>query len=158
MDDLEPVVGLSVGEREPTHWKAWLRASQPVLQGPQAPNTLTGSQWDHMFMNGPGSPATIASLAIRWRSSVLLVKLRLAHRHAFLGLDPSGSSALAWEFPTGTRENASIWAVLCGVLIEGRPGSVPLPGALTAAGDQQAARWIRPAAESGSACGCGGRG
>ena len=30
----------------------------------------------------------------------------------------------------GTRENASIWAVLCGVLIvEGRPGSVPVPGA-----------------------------
>jgi hypothetical protein len=25
-------------------------------------------------MSGPGSPATIASLAIRWRSSVLVVK------------------------------------------------------------------------------------
>ena len=55
----------------------------------------------------------------------------------------------------GTRENASIWAVLCGVLIvEGRPGSVPVPGRLPPRVNQQAARWIRPAAESGSACGC----
>jgi hypothetical protein len=36
----------------------------------------------------------------------------------------------------GTRGNARIWAVLCGVLIvEGRLGSVPVPGALTAAGE-----------------------
>ena len=74
MDYLERVAGLSVGEPGAYPLEGLAEIVPAGLQGPQAPNTLTGSWRDHMVMSGPGSPATIASLAIRWRSSVLVVK------------------------------------------------------------------------------------
>lgn len=137
MDDLERVAGLSVGEPG-AHPLEGLAESVPAgLAGPQAPNTLTGSQWDHMFMNGPGSPATIASLAIRWRSSVLLVKSSGSLIvMPSSGWDPSGSSALAWESSYGyAGECEHLGGAVRGAHRRGPPRFGARPRALTAAGE-----------------------